>query len=511
MLNQGNNTFLTPTTLLAGDRPVAIANADFNGDGVDDVAVVNGIDPRTSTATTPSRSCSASARSFRPADGIRCRRRSIRRNHRKGKRLSEYFRAKPSRRHRETPTIPWLPFCKATAAEHFLPPLLFFPPAPPCTCRLWRSPRGTSIRRDIPPWQSAIATAQSTSSAIAAARLCPPQRRHVVGQRRAALRLELVLTRRRRRGWRWQYGSRRHAARRLRLQLPGQNALTGGAVIIWRGNGDGTFQAPVYLTSTEPNSDPSFVTLGSLTGAALPSMVVVDGAGPECQVAYSEGPYPILFTNNGGLSFTETDFEPSPWMFPVPADPRLAFRGARGRQWRRRERHRSLRSRHRDRLAQQRQRRIQRHFAHATVLRREFGYRSVDGGSFFGPGVHESASPASLARCSSKASPAPRQAPAQSPPPSPSLSRRPVRSLRYHRDSDGTVTACGRVARRARHFHRRLRGAVSLGTVPPSPASPRCPPAASRSARTSSPPVTRTPRTNSLPATQGHICSRCCH
>ena len=44
MLNQGNNTFLTPTTLPAGDRPVAIANADFNGDGVDDVAVVNGLD-----------------------------------------------------------------------------------------------------------------------------------------------------------------------------------------------------------------------------------------------------------------------------------------------------------------------------------------------------------------------------------------------------------------------------------------------------------------------------------
>ena len=32
MLNQGNGKFLTPMTLLAGDRPVAIANADFNGD-----------------------------------------------------------------------------------------------------------------------------------------------------------------------------------------------------------------------------------------------------------------------------------------------------------------------------------------------------------------------------------------------------------------------------------------------------------------------------------------------
>ncbi len=108
----------------------------------------------------------------------------------------------------------------------------------------------------------------------------------------------------------------------------GQNALTGGAVVIWRGNGDGTFKAPVYVTSTEPNSDPSFVTLGSLTSAALPSMLVVDGAGPECQVAYSEGPYPILFTNNGGLSFTETDFEPSPWTFPVPAAPQAHLTAA---------------------------------------------------------------------------------------------------------------------------------------------------------------------------------------
>ena len=158
-----------------------------------------------------------------------------------------------------------------------------------------------------------------------------------------------------------------------------QNALTGGAVVIWRGNGDGTFQAPVYVTSTEPNSDPSFVTLGSLTSAALPSILVVDGAGPNCQVAYSEGPYPILFTNNGGMSFTETDFEPSP--MDIPGSGRLRRPpdgGARGRQRRRRERHHSFRIRHRGRLAQQRQRCIQRHFAPASVLRREFGFRSID-------------------------------------------------------------------------------------------------------------------------------------
>ena len=93
----------------------------------------------------------------------------------------------------------------------------------------------------------------------------------------------------------------------------GQYSITSsGWVVIWLGNGDGTFQAPVYVPSAQPNSDPSFVTLGTFTTGALPSMLVVDGGGPECESPDSVGPYPILFTNNGGMSFTETDFRPSP-------------------------------------------------------------------------------------------------------------------------------------------------------------------------------------------------------
>src|SRR5208282_4446149 len=70
LLNQGNGTFLTPTTYAAGNLPVAIAKADFNGDGLDDLAVANGLNPSTQKSdNTVSVFVSTAPGSYTPAQG----------------------------------------------------------------------------------------------------------------------------------------------------------------------------------------------------------------------------------------------------------------------------------------------------------------------------------------------------------------------------------------------------------------------------------------------------------
>ena len=316
MLNQGNNTFLTPTTLPAGDRPVAIANADFNGDGVDDVAVVNGLDSSNQHSdNTVSVMLSQSPGVYGAQSVYAVGTDPVAVTTAKVNGYQSIFVLSQANTsgNSSDPVVAFLPgngsgafpaatiFSTGTAADG-LPLAIaagtFDKSGYPTvavgnsdgTINLFTYSGGTFVPSTATPQLSVTNPRAYGSSASSLA----------VADMDGDGNMDLVATRRGACGY----------------NSMGQNVLTGGAVVIWRGNGDGTFQAPVYVTSTEPNSDPSFVTLGSLTSAALPSILVVDGAGPECQVAYSEGPYPILFTNNGGMSFTETDFEPSPMDVP---------------------------------------------------------------------------------------------------------------------------------------------------------------------------------------------------
>src|SRR5208282_2091338 len=79
----------------------------------------------------------------------------------------------------------------------------------------------------------------------------------------------------------------------------------GGAVYIFPGNGNGTFQSPVTVTSTLPNAAPVFTALGSFGGSSAgPDLLVVLGGTGACS---SYGPELVDFVNLGGLAFSETD------------------------------------------------------------------------------------------------------------------------------------------------------------------------------------------------------------
>ena len=311
---------MTPTTLLAGDRPVAIANADFNGDGVDDVAVVNGINPaKQHSDNTVSVMLSEAPGVYGAQTAYAVGNNPFAVTTAKVNGYQSIFvlsQADTSANYNN----PVVAFLQGDGSGAFPPTTTFFSTG----TAMYESPLAIAAGNFDKSGFPTVAVGNSDGTinlfSYSGGTFVPSTATPMLSVSGAPLyglslsslavgdvdgdgNTDLIATQRGACGYNSQ----------------GQNSLTGGAVIIWRGNGDGTFQAPVYLTSTEPNSDPSFVTLGSLTGAALPSMVVVDGAGPECQVAYSEGPYPILFTNNGGLSFTETDFEPSPLDVPGSA------------------------------------------------------------------------------------------------------------------------------------------------------------------------------------------------
>lgn len=89
--------------------------------------------------------------------------------------------------------------------------------------------------------------------------------------------------------------------------ISGLNTLTGGAVGVLLGKGNGTFQAPTLINSTAANSDPGLVVLGHLGTGNLPDILAVDAGGGSC-AAHNAYPF-VLFNTSavGKLSFSETD------------------------------------------------------------------------------------------------------------------------------------------------------------------------------------------------------------
>jgi hypothetical protein len=92
----------------------------------------------------------------------------------------------------------------------------------------------------------------------------------------------------------------------------GLNITINGGVLIYTGNGDGTFSAtPIQVGSSQSNWNPGYAIGGSLTGNSVPDLLVINN--PNCPLCTLSGPAPsptsgiALYTNPTSSSVAETD------------------------------------------------------------------------------------------------------------------------------------------------------------------------------------------------------------
>ncbi len=309
LLNQGNGTFLTPPTYAAGNRPVAIAKADFNGDGLDDLVVANGFNYSTQTSdNTVSVFVSTAPGSYTPAQGspfaVGGDPIGLATGMVNGFQSIFVLSLADTSGNSSNPQVAFL---QGNGDGTFKPPVYFS--------------TGTNVSSGAQP--SAIATGAFDTSGNATV---------AVANTDGTINL-----------FTYQSGAFTQVANGLSVSgAPGYglnisslavgdvnndgnmdlvatftghcgyNSTTqyvemGGAVYIFPGNGDGTFQVPVTVTSTLPNAAPVFTALGSFGGSgssAGPDLLVVLGGSGGCS---SYGPGLVDFVNLGGLAFSETD------------------------------------------------------------------------------------------------------------------------------------------------------------------------------------------------------------
>ncbi len=307
LLNQGNGLFLAPTTYPAGNTPVALTKADFNGDGLDDLVVANGVNPATDTSdNTVSVFLSQAAGVYAPQATYP---------------VGDFPVAVTTGKVNGNQSI--FVLSDEDAAGNGSNPVFTY---------LQGSGNGTFQSPVFVPISANLGEAQPT--AIAAGGF-DSSGNVTVAVANSAGTIELFT---------YQAGvyapspvapllaasgapafgdvlsslavadvngdGNQDLIAALRGQcnyVNGNPTLTGGAVLIFLGNGNGTFQSAVSITSQQPNSDPASVALGSFVRGILPDMLVVDGGGESCN---GHAQYPIVFSNvsqGANLQFTETD------------------------------------------------------------------------------------------------------------------------------------------------------------------------------------------------------------
>ena len=311
LLNQGSGVFLTPTTYAAGNTPRSIAKADFNGDGIDDLVVANGVNSSTNTSdNTVSVFVSQAAGSYLTqgpyqtgTDPIAVTTGKVNGNQ------SVFVLSLTDTTGSLTSPNPVVGFLQGNGDGSLQAPVYFstgtassaqptaiaaglFDASGNSTVAVGNSD-GTI---NLFTYQGGVFVKGSTLNATSAA---PAYGLSISSLAVADINgdgnLDLVATLRAQCGYNFNTG---------------QMVLTGGAVLIFAGNGAGAFQPPVAVTSSAANYDPASVSLGSLVTASRTDMLVVDAHGYAGGCGGLAIPNPIVFTNGGNLTFAETDLAP---------------------------------------------------------------------------------------------------------------------------------------------------------------------------------------------------------
>jgi uncharacterized repeat protein (TIGR01451 family) len=310
LLNQGSGAFLTPTTYAAGNTPRSIAKADFNGDGIDDLVVANGVNSATSTSdNTVSVFVSKAAGTFASqviyptgTNPVAVTTGKV-----NGNQSIFVLSSADTTGNFSNPVVAFL---QGKGDGTFQPPVYF---STGSDAALGAQPLSIAAGAFDASGNSTVAVGNNDGTInlftfvagafVQGTTLKATSAAPAFGLNLSSLavadmngdgNLDLVATLRGQCGYNL---------------ITGQNTLSGGAVLIFAGNGAGAFQSPVAVTANQATFDPASVSLGSLVNATRTDMLVVDAkaSGDPCSAGVLAIPNPIVFTNGGNLTFAETD------------------------------------------------------------------------------------------------------------------------------------------------------------------------------------------------------------